>query len=113
MKKMVKSRVPGIIILLLTGIILSCSSDKEAGLPEIETGIVSDITQTTAVSGGIIISPGDSDIIGKGVCWGLEANPTLSGSHTVDGTGKDDFVSNLNALTPATFYQIIADPYCS
>ncbi len=108
MKEIKAGWTPIILILLLAEILFSCASNRGSGLPEIKTSLVSGVTQTTAVSGGIIISTGDSDIIGKGLCWGFDANPTLSDNHTVDGTGKDNFVSTLTALTPDTFYHLRA-----
>lgn len=89
-------------------ILVSCSNETGTGLPEIATNEVVDITSTTAISGGRILSSGNSAITAKGVCWGLEANPTLTDSHTVDGAGNEDFVSILTPLAPATFYHVRA-----
>ena len=88
--------------------LLSCSNEKSTGLPEIETDHVAEITQITAVSGGRNISEGGSQVTAKGVCWGTNVNPTLSGYHTVDGSGNDDYSSVLSPLTPDTDYHVRA-----
>lgn len=76
--------------------------------PDITTNLISSITQTSAVSGGHINSDGNGDIIKKGVCWNTTGSPTLSDSHTDDGTGLSDFVSNLTGLSSNTTYYVRA-----
>ena len=66
------------------------------------------ITATTAASGGNISDDGGSSITARGVCWGTEPSPTVSGSHTSDGSGKGVFTSNLIDLSPATHYYVRA-----
>jgi uncharacterized protein (TIGR02145 family) len=67
---------------------------------------VSMITQTTAVSGGDIISDGGFNIIQRGVCWSTSTNPTISDLHTSDGMGTGYFISNLTDLNPNTLYYL-------
>jgi uncharacterized protein (TIGR02145 family) len=69
---------------------------------------VSNITRTSAVSGGNIISQGALPVTARGVCWGTSLNPTVSGYHTTDGSGPGSFVSSLSGLTPGTLYHIRA-----
>jgi hypothetical protein len=76
--------------------------------PTVSTGIVTDISQTTAVSGGNITSQGASEVTERGVCWSTSANPTTSNSKTIDGTGTGEFVSNLTGLTAESHYYIRA-----
>ena len=88
--------------------LLSSCSERSSGLPEVETEMITAITQTTAISGGKIISVNGPEITAKGVCWGINNNPTLSDSHTIDGTGEDDFTSTLTELAPKTDYHVRA-----
>ncbi|WP_333696710.1 hypothetical protein [Flavobacterium sp.] len=69
---------------------------------------VTNITQTTAVSGGVISNDGAAAITSKGVCWNTSANPTINNSRTNDGTGISTFNSNLTNLTPSTTYYVRA-----
>ena len=93
-------------ILLICGIICcnSCSKDP----PIVTTVVVSDITQTSAISGGNVTNNGGADIIARGVCWATAQNPTVSSSKTSDGTGMGPYVSNITGLTPNTTYYAIA-----
>ena len=59
------------------------------------TSVISNITQTTATSGGTISDDGGSAITMRGVCWSTSTNPTISNSKTTDGTGIGSFTSNL------------------
>jgi hypothetical protein len=74
----------------------------------ITTNVVTGITPTTAVSGGIIEDTGDSPITKKGVCWSTDANPTTADNCTDDGTGPDDYVSNITGLNQSTTYYVRA-----
>ncbi len=78
------------------------------GAASVTTALVTNLTGTSAVSGGVVIQDGGSPVTSRGVCWGLTANPTLSGPHTVDGSGTGAFVSTLAALMPGTTYYLRA-----
>jgi hypothetical protein len=49
-----------------------------------------------------------TDILVKGVCWGLEKNPTLDDQFTEDGEGVDPYESILTGLKPETVYHVRA-----
>lgn len=72
------------------------------------TILPSDITSTTAQSGGYIIYDGSSPIIEKGVCWSTDSEPDLTDSQTSDGTGPSNFISFMTDLLPATTYHFRA-----
>jgi len=91
--------------LLILGILSACEK-KEA--PTILTDKITDITGTTATCGGIITDEGSSAIIARGVCWSIEANPTIENDKTSDGTGGGVFSSNITGLTGATTYHVRA-----
>ncbi|OFY67154.1 MAG: hypothetical protein A2Y71_03965 [Bacteroidetes bacterium RBG_13_42_15] len=79
-----------------------------AVVPIITTMAVTDITQTSATSGGNISSDGGSSVTARGVCWGTTSNPIITGSHTSDGTGSGVYISNLNGLDLNTVYYVRA-----
>lgn len=79
-----------------------------SGLPTIATATISNITATTAVSGGTISDNGGFNVTARGVCWNTIGNPDLNGSHTTNGTGNGTFISNLTGLTPGTTYHVRA-----
>ncbi len=72
------------------------------------TTAVSNITQTTAVSGGTISYQGASAITARGICWSTGQNPTIANSFTSNGTGVGTFTSNLTGLTAGTTYYVRA-----
>jgi uncharacterized protein (TIGR02145 family) len=77
-------------------------------LAVITTTAVSNITQTTAVSGGSISYQGASAITARGVCWGTSPNPTIANSLTSNGIGIGSFTSNLTGLAAVTTYYVRA-----
>src|SRR5690606_27119587 len=68
-------------------------------LATVTTAEATEITDTSAVSGGVIIDNGGADIVTKGVCWSTNENPTLLDNFTTDGTGMEPFTSSLTGLT--------------
>ncbi len=76
--------------------------------PILTTTNVTNITQTTATSGGTITSDGGSPVTARGVCWSTTPSPTILNDRTTDGTGVGSFVSNLTGLAPNTTYYLRA-----
>src|SRR5512137_2807708 len=93
-------------VIIVLGIFNSCKKDPVA--PTLNTEAVTNVSLTSVTSGGTITNTGGADIIAFGVCWGTTSNPTISGSHTVDGKGAGSFVSNVTGLTPNTLYYLRA-----
>ncbi len=77
-------------------------------IPVLSTTAVTDITQTTANSGGNITSDGGYAVTARGVCWSTSQTPTISDNKTTDGTGVGEFTSELSGLTPNTMYYVRA-----
>jgi uncharacterized protein (TIGR02145 family) len=78
-------------------------------LPSLSTTSITSITNTTAISGGNIISDGGSTIAVRGVCWSTSQNPTIAlTTKTTNGTGTGNFISNLASLSPNTMYYVRA-----
>jgi hypothetical protein len=78
-------------------------------LPDLTTSIISEITGTTAHSGGNITSNGGSEITVRGICWNTSTNPTIAlPTKTIEGTGSGIFTSSITGLTPNTTYYVKA-----
>jgi hypothetical protein len=88
--------------------ILLFSACEMLNLPMLETLEVTEIGSETAVCGGDITFEGVSAVIERGVVWGTEDNPGISGSKTSDGTGTGSFTSTITNLQPDTEYFIRA-----
>ncbi len=69
---------------------------------------ITGITETSATGGGNVISDGGSPVTARGVCWNIYSNPTIDDSHTTDGSGIGEFVSNISGLTKDTPYSVRA-----
>jgi hypothetical protein len=83
------------------------SGTLPAGAPSVTTAGISNITSTTATGGGTVTF-GGAAVTARGVCWGTSANPTISGSHTSNGTGIGPFTSVITGLSPYTTYHVRA-----
>src|SRR5690554_2000399 len=94
--------------LLLMGVFLIFASSCKKGIPVLSTTAITDITQTTAKSGGNITSDGGATVTVRGVCWSTNQTPTISDNKTTDGTGAGNFVSSISGLTANTTYYVRA-----
>lgn len=100
--------------LLVMGVFLifasSCKKDDgdNAGIPVLSTTAITDITQTTAKSGGNITSDGGATVTARGVCWSTNENLTIDDSKTEDGPGVGSFTSSFSDLEPNTNYYVRA-----
>ncbi|MGB8491163.1 MAG: hypothetical protein WCE64_08895 [Bacteroidales bacterium] len=83
---------------------ISCKKESAGALPVLATLDISEITQTTAKSGGNITNNGSGDIVSRGVCWNTDGNPVIAGSKTEDGYGVGVFQSTLIGLLEDTKY---------
>ena len=77
-------------------------------IPTVSTKDITDITSSTAKSGGNIVDAGGADITVKGVVFGPNPNPTLADSFTQDGEGVDEFLSQITGLAASTTYYVRA-----
>ena len=80
----------------------------KGGFPILTTYSPNNITQTTATSGGNIISDGGTNVTARGVCWSTSPNPTISDNKTTDGIGVGLFTSSITDLTAGTIYYLRA-----
>ena len=103
-------KVLSISLLLLTvSLIFSCKKKEEpATIAALSTTPATNITASTATSGGTISSDGGATITVRGVCWGSTVNPSTSDLKTTDGEGIGQVVSNITDLTAGTTYHVRA-----
>ncbi|NSW93969.1 MAG: fibrobacter succinogenes major paralogous domain-containing protein [Bacteroidales bacterium] len=84
------------------------SFNTPSELAVVSTSQVNMITTNSAVSGGNVLSDGGSSVTARGVCWSTNSTPTVSDSHTTDGSGTGSFSSSITGLNPNTTYYVRA-----
>jgi len=78
-------------------------------LPTITTSAISNITASTATSGGNVSTIGGAPVTARGVCWSTTSNPTVSlDTKTIDGSDLGSFTSSISGLTVGTIYYLRA-----
>ncbi|GEM_PF-7064559 len=85
-----------------------CKKEEPVKLIVVSTSPVTDITTTTATSGGTLTFAGKAEIFTNGVCWSTTGYPSTSDTKTVDRIGNPQFESSLSGLIPGTIYYIRA-----
>lgn len=84
------------------------SFTTQEGLAVVTTTDVTNVTATSATSGGEVTNDGGFSITARGVCWSTSQNPTTTDAHTSDGTGMGTFSSSITNLTYNTTYYLRA-----
>lgn len=99
---------PIFLIGILLTFVLSCKKENPKVAPSITVAAVTNITATSATSGGDITSDGGADITAHGVCWSTHENPTLADNKVNNGAGSGSFSSSVTGLIQGTTYYIRA-----
>lgn len=83
----------------------------ETKVPELATVVTAEVTNAagnSATCGGDIKDNGNAKIIGRGVCWSENDNPTIDDNKTEDGTGEGVFTSSITGLEVGKTYYVRA-----
>lgn len=101
----------GILIILMVGCV---KQDVETypiykpTVPTVSTATATNITQTTAASGGNVTSDGGAAVTARGICWSTASNPTILNNHSTDGFGTGIFTRNVAGLCANSVYYVRA-----
>jgi hypothetical protein len=103
MKRIMKITV---VVILCIGLITILPSSKKMTKPDVTTTAVSEITQTSAMSGGNVTDNGGVEVTARGVCWGTTQNPTINSGKTSDSTDNGVFSSEITGLSVDVKYYV-------
>ncbi len=88
--------------------LINCKKDPPKTIPSVTTSSITNVTSTGAGCGGNVTNDGGAAVTARGVCWSANQNPTISESHTTDGSGSGSYNSTLTNLQPGTTYYVRA-----
>lgn len=80
----------------------------QSALPTLSTYALSNITTTSASSGGYISSDGGSTVEARGLCWSTSSPPDINDYTTSNGSGLGGFTADMTGLSPGTTYYVRA-----
>lgn len=95
-------------ILIFLAVLVGCKKEISKTLPLVSTHLVSDISLTTATSGGVISTIDKSSVSSRGVCWATNENPSINDAKTIDGSGVGAFLSSIRGLVANQTYYLRA-----
>ena len=93
----------GLILLVISCTIFSCKKKDLQLLPALTTTAISNITDSSAISGGTFTSIGNVSISAYGIEWSASAS-FADAVESIDGAGTSNYASNLTGLLPVTPY---------
>jgi hypothetical protein len=76
--------------------------------PQVNTTSVTNVTPSTALVTGEVISDGGDQNTTRGFCYSTTSNPTISNDTTMNGTGTGVYSGTLQNLNPLTTYYVRA-----
>ncbi|MEL6650996.1 MAG: hypothetical protein AAFQ87_09370 [Bacteroidota bacterium] len=100
-----------VFFLFVIFILGSCenSDPQNPTAPSLTTAAAENITGSTATLGGTITNTGGEGLQTRGVCWGLNANPTIFDNYQpADGDSTGSFKVEISDLQPNTTYHVRA-----
>ena len=86
-------RISGFMLCLF--VLLSCKEKPTP--PTLSTTAVSEISYTSAISGGNVTDDGGETIISRGICWNTSADPTISDNKTINDGGLETLLPILSS----------------
>lgn len=91
----------------LSVFILACDED-EPSLPVVTTGEIADITISSVVISGEVVSDGGKEVTDRGFVWSTDPNPQITGFNVSLGSGIGIIISDIIELEAGTTYYIRA-----
>ena len=79
-----------------------------SGAIDVSTAAVTNVTISSATSGGTVENNGGAAITEKGLCWSRYATPTIYDLCSYAGAGTGSFTTNMIGLLPNTTYYVRA-----
>lgn len=77
--------------------------------PDVTTNEVKNITTSSAVFNGSVLSTGSGDfIIARGFCWGVKPSPTIDDNVSNNGNEIGDYTYTVTGLSENTIYYVRA-----
>ena len=86
---------------------------QDEPVPVVKTYFPTEITHNSALAIGCVACDGGQEVMERGICYSLEENPTLEGSHVVSGSGVGQFEYALTGLEANTEYYVRAYAVCT
>ena len=99
--------------LLLIFIFFTNCKKEEIPVVTLKTYEATNITSSSAMVQGEIISDGGAAITKRGVCISAKQNPTLVDGHVVSTSNENEFLVEISGLKPNTKFYYRAFAVCS
>lgn len=110
MKKKISIEIYPIIIMVVSLTLANgCSKEKVKEAPIVRTSEVSQITEYSAICGGIVTLEGDAPVFERGICWdSIQDFNEIKSPHSKSGEGFGDYISYMYTLHDNTKYYVRA-----
>jgi len=87
-----------LLVVLLLSLLFNCKKEELKIAPTVTITAPTNITANSAIVSSTITADGGSEVLSRGVVFGVNENPTTSDSKTADGKGLGSYISSLTLL---------------
>ncbi|MBK7173784.1 MAG: hypothetical protein IPH84_11245 [Bacteroidales bacterium] len=84
--------------------VVRCIMDDSLQLVDVSTSNIQFYSLDSVITGGAVTSLGGTPVTERGVCWSSQANPDISDSHNIEGSGYGTFSSLISGLHQDSIY---------
>lgn len=81
---------------------------QELTVPTVVTSAANNVTEYSAMAGGVVRDNGGSEISSYGICWDTQPDPSIEGSHLSFSGGTGDYRTTMKNLELSTLYYVRA-----
>ncbi len=81
---------------------------KALTVPTLTTQTISNITNTSAISGGDIADDGGTPVLVRGICWSINPDPAIADNFVNEGVGAGSYIALITGLASNTTYHVRA-----
>jgi len=84
-----------------------CKEDNNTiSLPAVTDASLVEITVTSAVIKGVVLTEGSNQVTSRGICWSAGPEPTVDDNKIIEGSGPGEFSARIAGLTPGARYYV-------
>lgn len=84
-----------------------CKEDNNTiSLPAVNDASLVEITVTSAVIKGVVLTEGSARVMSRGICWSTAPEPTIDDNKIIEGSGPGQFSARIPDLTPGASYYV-------
>ncbi len=98
--------IPFVLMMVILCSLISCTTNDLSSV--VSTGELTEVTTTSAICSGSVVSSTGSAVIDCGICWSLTPDPTINGNSVSSFKNSGSYTCAITDLIPDMSYHVRA-----